>query len=87
MSYDRESWDSADAYEEWLYTAENLDLEERVARALCWKNGMNPDLSLGGKKEDFLWEEYVPQAKVAIEVCREFMEHSKEKINETHTET
>ena len=68
MSYDRH-----DEHEEWLRLGEEIDLEERVARALCWKNGMNPDLTLGGDGENFLWHEYIPQAKTAIEVCREFM--------------
>ena len=68
MSYDRH-----DEHKEWLQLGEEIALEERVARALCWKNGMNPDLTLGGDGKNFLWHEYIPQAKTAIEVCREFM--------------
>ena len=39
---------------------------ERVARALCWTNGMDPDVSLGGDGENFLWHEYLRQADAAI---------------------
>jgi len=44
---------------------------ERVARVLCWKNGMNPDLTLGGDGENFLWHEYEDEARAAIEAMRE----------------
>jgi hypothetical protein len=46
------------------------DLVEKVARALCWKNGdgMNPDLSLGGDKQNWLW--YVDEAKAVIAIVR-----------------
>lgn len=44
---------------------------DRVARAICWKNGMNPDLTLGGDGVNFLWHEYVAQAEAAIEAMRE----------------
>ena len=43
---------------------------EAVARALCWGNGMNPDLTLGGDGENFLWHEYVNQAVRAIRALR-----------------
>jgi hypothetical protein len=39
---------------------------EAVARAICWSNGMNPDLTLGGDGVNFLWHEYIPQAERAI---------------------
>ena len=41
--------------------------EEAVARALCWANGMNPDLSLGGDQQNWLWHEYVYPARVAMQ--------------------
>ena len=41
-------------------------LVEKVARTLCWKNGMNPDLTLGGDGQNFLWHEYIDPAKAAI---------------------
>lgn len=41
---------------------------EQVARALCWKNGMDPDTTLGGDGVNFLWHEYIEPAKAAIEV-------------------
>ena len=47
------------------------EMVERVARALCWSNGMEPDKSLGGDGENFLWMEYVPQASAAIAAMRE----------------
>jgi len=50
--------------------AEMTDLVEKVARALCWKNGMNPDLSLGGDKQNWLWMEYVDEAKAVIAIIR-----------------
>ena len=42
-------------------------LIEAVARRLCWANGMNPDLTLGGDGENFLWHEYTDEAEYAIE--------------------
>ena len=42
------------------------DLVEKVARSLCWKAGMNPDLTLGGDGQNFLWHEYVEAARTAI---------------------
>ena len=47
------------------------EMVERVARAICWKNGMNPDLTLGGDGENFLWHEYESQARAAIEAMRQ----------------
>lgn len=47
-------------------------LLESVARALCWANGMNPDLTLGGDGQNFLWHEYVHQANVAIDAYEKF---------------
>ncbi|WEK50351.1 MAG: hypothetical protein P0Y66_22360 [Candidatus Kaistia colombiensis] len=44
---------------------------ERVAKAICWKHGMNPDVSLGGDGQNFLWMEYEPAARAAIEAMRE----------------
>ena len=46
-------------------------LVEQVARALCWKNGMNPDLSLGGDKQNWLWMEYISEAQAAIAIVLE----------------
>jgi len=48
-----------------------MDMVERVARAICWKNGMDPDLTLGGDGQNFLWHEYTGQAIAAIEAMRE----------------
>ena len=39
---------------------------ERVARAICWKCGMDPNLTLGGDGQNFLWMEYEGQARAAI---------------------
>jgi len=51
------------------------ELREKVARQLCFKNGMDPDLSLGGDGVNFLWMEYEEQARAAIatviEACAE----------------
>lgn len=47
------------------------EMVERVAKAICWKNGMNPDLTLGGDGVNFLWHEYEGQARAAIEAMRE----------------
>lgn len=44
-----------------------MNMIEKVARALCWNNGMNPDLTLGGDGVNFLWMEYEDKAKAAIE--------------------
>lgn len=49
-----------------------MSLIEKVARALCWKNGMNPDLTLGGDGVNYLWMEYEEQAKAAIECVRQY---------------
>ncbi len=46
-------------------------MREAVARAICWKNGMNPDLTLGGDGQNFLWMEYMGQADAAIEAVLE----------------
>lgn len=43
---------------------------EAVARALCWANGMNPDLTLGGDGKNFLWHEYERPAIAAIRALR-----------------
>jgi len=48
-----------------------MDIVEKVARVLCFKNGMDPDLSLGGDQQNFLWMEYEGQAEFAIEAVRE----------------
>jgi len=48
-----------------------MNMVEKVARVLCWKNGMNPDLTLGGDGENFLWHEYEDAARAAIEAMRE----------------
>jgi hypothetical protein len=50
------------------------DLREKVARALCWKNGMNPDLTLGGDGQNFLWHEYTGEADAAIHIVVEACE-------------
>lgn len=47
------------------------ELIEKVARALCWKSGNNPDLTLGGDGENFLWMEYENKATVAIDIVLE----------------
>jgi hypothetical protein len=44
---------------------------EKAARVLCWKNGMDPDTSLGGDGENFLWMEYVDEVRAVIE-CLEW---------------
>ena len=51
------------------YTTE----EEHVARDLCWANGLNPDTSLGGDQVNWLWHEYVYQARVAIDSYQRFL--------------
>lgn len=43
-----------------------MNLTEKVSRALCWSNGMDPDTSLGGDKQNWLWMEYEHQAEEAI---------------------
>jgi hypothetical protein len=40
---------------------------ELVARTLCVKAGMDPDLSLGGDGQNFLWHEYVYPARGVLE--------------------
>lgn len=47
------------------------EMVAKVARALCWKNGMNPDVTLGGDGVNFLWHEYEDQARAAILAMRE----------------
>jgi len=47
-----------------------MTLVERIARMLCWKNGMNPDLTLGGDGVNFLWHEYQRDAIAVIEEFR-----------------
>lgn len=44
-----------------------MNMIEKVAKAICWKNGMNPDMTLGGDGVNFLWHEYEEQAKAAID--------------------
>ena len=44
------------------------DLIEKVARMLCWKHGSDPDMSLGGDKQNFLWMEWEDEAEAAIAV-------------------
>ena len=39
---------------------------EVMARALCWSNGMDPNLTLGGDGVNFLWHEYTHQAEAAL---------------------
>lgn len=51
-----------------------MKIIEKVARTLCWKNGMDPDLSLGGDKQNWLWMEYEDQAEFAVrDVIKEIM--------------
>jgi hypothetical protein len=50
-----------------------MKLTEKIARTLCWKNGMDPDLSLGGDKQNFLWMEYEDQANAVISDVRDFV--------------
>lgn len=40
---------------------------ERVARLLCKFDGGDPDMSLGGDKQNFLWMEYERQAQGLID--------------------
>lgn len=47
-----------------------MTMLEMVARALCWNNGMNPDLTLGGDGQNFLWHEYESQAQAAFDVIQ-----------------
>lgn len=47
------------------------EMVERVARALCWANGMDPDLTLGGDGQNYLWMEYEHPARAAIAAMRE----------------
>lgn len=42
-------------------------LVEKAARALCWANGMDPNISLNGDGRNFLWAEYEHQAEAVIE--------------------
>ena len=44
------------------------DLIEQVARAICVVSGENPDhLALYKTGNIFIWEEYIPEAKAAIQ--------------------
>lgn len=43
-----------------------MTIIEKVSRALCWSNGMNPDVTLGGYGVNFLWMEYEHQARAAL---------------------
>lgn len=47
-----------------------MSIVEKVARALCWAEGWNPDLTLGGDGKTFLWHEYVRPARAAIKSMR-----------------
>ena len=47
-----------------------MNIVEKVARALCWAEGWNPDLTLGGDGKTFLWHEYVRPARAAIKSMR-----------------
>ena len=42
------------------------DPTERAARALCKVDGCDPDTSLGGDKENWLWMEYITEAKAVL---------------------
>lgn len=46
----------------------NSDLKEKIARALCWSNGCDPDVTLGGDGVNFLWMEYEHQAEAVMDV-------------------
>ena len=43
---------------------------EKVARALCWANGQDPDLSLSGDEENYLWMVYESFAIKAIKAAK-----------------
>jgi len=45
-----------------------MKMVEKVARTLCWKNGCNPDTSLGGDQQNWLWMEYVDPAEAVIDI-------------------
>lgn len=45
------------------------DLIEKVARAICKADGGDPNLTLGGDGENFLWHEYEPHARAALAVA------------------
>ncbi len=43
------------------------DLVEEVARHLCLADDMDPDLTLGGDGQNYLWMEYERQARARIQ--------------------
>jgi len=51
-----------------------MTLVERMARMLCWKNGMDPNLTLGGDGVNFLWHEYERDATGVIEEFQKWIE-------------
>lgn len=62
------------------------EMVEKVARIICIADGGDPDISLGGDGQNFLWHEYERTARAAIEAMMEptwqmcsagSMEHSK----------
>lgn len=48
-----------------------MTLVEKISRALCWANGMNPDVTLGGDGVNFLWMEYEHQADAVMKVIND----------------
>lgn len=47
------------------------DLVEKAARLLCWKNGQDPDMTLGGDGQNFLWMEYEDEARAVVALVGE----------------
>ncbi len=46
------------------------DLVEQVARIICVEEGLDPDTSLGGDKQNWLWMEYTRCANLIIDVIK-----------------
>jgi hypothetical protein len=45
---------------------DGMRLDEAIARVLCFTHGADPDSSLGGDGQNFLWHEWLLEARAAI---------------------
>lgn len=64
-----------------------MTIVEEIARVLCWKNGMDPDLSLGGDKQNWLWMEYEGQAQAALAVILKRLREPDDRLRDLLTLT
>jgi hypothetical protein len=48
-----------------------MNMREKIARAMCWKNQMDPDAKSHINGNAWHWEDYLPDADAALDALME----------------